>query len=52
MNGDLTVKILYLNAGFADPLTLFGSYHIYDYNLLANIRLNSLLRAAAFGSHR
>jgi hypothetical protein len=54
VNGDLTVKIPYFERhGFADALTLFGSYHLYDYNLFyANIRLNSLLRAAAFGSHR
>ncbi|HUI59494.1 MAG TPA: DUF3089 domain-containing protein [Steroidobacteraceae bacterium] len=35
--------------GFADALTLFGSYHIYDYNLFyANIRQNTVERVRAF----
>lgn len=36
-------------AGFSDVLTLFGSYHIFDYNLFyTNIRLNALQRLAAW----
>ncbi|HYM27938.1 MAG TPA: DUF3089 domain-containing protein, partial [Steroidobacteraceae bacterium] len=35
--------------GFADLLTLFGSYHIYDYNLFyVNIRSNALERINAW----
>jgi len=35
--------------GFADVLTLFGSYHVYDYNLFyVNIRRNARDRVAAF----
>jgi hypothetical protein len=37
--------------GFADVLTLFGSYHIFDYNLFyANIRGNAKARVLAFRS--
>ena len=35
--------------GFANPLTLFGSYHILDYNLFyANLRLNAQQRVLAY----
>lgn len=35
--------------GFADLLTLFGSYHVYDYNLFyVNIRRNARERVQAF----
>jgi hypothetical protein len=35
--------------GFADLLTLFGSYHVYDYNLFyLNIRRNARERVEAF----
>jgi hypothetical protein len=35
--------------GFADVLTLFGSYHVYDYNLFyVNIRRNARERVQAF----
>ncbi|HYL71108.1 MAG TPA: DUF3089 domain-containing protein [Candidatus Dormibacteraeota bacterium] len=37
--------------GFTDLLTLFGSYHIFDYNLFyANIRGNAKARVLAFRS--
>ena len=36
-------------AGFSDVLTLFGSYHIFDYNLFySNIRANALQRLGAW----
>jgi hypothetical protein len=39
--------------GFADLLTLFGSYHIFDYNLFyLNIRSNAAERTAAFRTSR
>jgi len=35
--------------GFADLLTLFGSYHVFDYNLFyLNIRSNAIERVAAY----
>jgi hypothetical protein len=35
--------------GFADALTLFGSYHIFDYNLFyTNIRVNAKQRVIAY----
>jgi hypothetical protein len=35
--------------GFADALTLFGSYHIFDYNLFyTNIRVNAKQRVMAY----
>ena len=35
--------------GFANPLTLFGSYHILDYNLFyANLRVNAQQRVLAY----
>lgn len=35
--------------GFADLLTFFGSYHVFDYNLFyTNIRVNGAERAAAY----
>ncbi|HEY2807355.1 MAG TPA: hypothetical protein VGI91_01045 [Steroidobacteraceae bacterium] len=35
--------------GFGNPLTLFGSYHILDYNLFyANLRLNAQQRVLAY----
>jgi hypothetical protein len=35
--------------GFADLLTFFGSYHVFDYNLFyTNIRVNVAERAAAY----
>jgi hypothetical protein len=34
--------------GFADLLTFFGSYHVFDYNLFyTNIRVNAAQRVAA-----
>jgi hypothetical protein len=50
VNDVLTVDIpLRLRHGFADLLTVFGSYHIYDYSLFyANIRANAVQRAEAF----
>ncbi len=37
--------------GFLDPLSLFGSYHIFDYNIFyLNIRSNALGRVAAHRS--
>ncbi len=37
--------------GFADALTLLGSYHVFDYNLFySNIRVNVRDRIAVFGS--
>jgi hypothetical protein len=52
-NGQLTVAIPFGNRhGFADALTLFGSYHIYDYNLFySNIRTNASERTSAFFAH-
>ncbi len=49
-DGELAVSIPWgRRHGFADALTLFGSYHIYDYNLFyTNIRVNADERAAAF----
>jgi hypothetical protein len=49
-NGQLTVAIPFGSRhGFSDVLTLFGSYHIYDYNLFyTNIRVNAGERVAAF----
>ncbi len=49
-DGELTVDIpMRSRHGFADALTLFGSYHIYDYNLFyLNIRLNVRERIAAY----
>jgi hypothetical protein len=36
-------------AGFTDVLTLFGSYHIFDYNLFyTNIRVNAVQRLGAW----
>jgi hypothetical protein len=36
-------------AGFIDPLTLFGSYHIFDYNIFyTNIRINAEQRVLAW----
>jgi hypothetical protein len=38
--------------GFFDLLTLFGSYHIFDYNLFyTNIRVNAQQRVAAWRAH-
>ena len=38
--------------GFSDLLTLFGSYHIFDYNLFyTNIRVNAQQRVAAWRAH-
>jgi hypothetical protein len=35
--------------GFANPLTLFGSYHVYDYNVFyTNIRINAEDRVRAY----
>ena len=35
--------------GFANPLTLFGSYHVYDYNVFyTNIRVNAEERVQAY----
>lgn len=50
VNDELTVSIPWGHRrGFADLLTLFGSYHIYDYNLFyANIRANADQRTLAF----
>ncbi|HEX4376182.1 MAG TPA: DUF3089 domain-containing protein [Steroidobacteraceae bacterium] len=50
VEGDLTVDIPFSRRrGFADMLTLFGSYHIYDYSLFyANIRENAEERVAAY----
>ena len=39
-------------SGFADLLTLFGSYHIYDYNIFyVNIRTNALERINSWHAH-
>ena len=39
--------------GFADALTLFGSYHIFDYNLFyTNIRVNAKQRVMAYHAVR
>ena len=39
--------------GFSDVLTVFGSYHILDYNLFyTNIRVNALERVAAYHNGR
>ena len=48
--GALQVSIpLGKRRGFADLLTLFGSYHIFDYNLFwGNIRGNATARVSAF----
>lgn len=48
--GELHIDIpLARRSGFSDVLTLFGSYHIFDYNLFyANIRLNAVQRVAAW----
>jgi hypothetical protein len=52
-NGQLTIAIPFgYRHGFADALTLFGSYHIYDYNLFySNIRANASQRTTAFLAH-
>ena len=35
--------------GFANALTLFGSYHVYDYNIFyTNIRVNAEDRVRAY----
>jgi len=49
-HGVLRVAIPFTQrSGFADILTLFGSYHIYDYNLFyTNIRLNVRERIRAW----
>jgi len=37
------------SGGFVNPLTLFGSYHIFDYKLFyTNIRINAQQRLAAW----
>ena len=48
--GHLEVDIpLSQRAHFSDMLTLFGSYHVFDYNLFyANIRLNAKERVLGF----
>lgn len=50
INDLLTVDIpLRLRHGFSDALTLFGSYHVVNYNLFyLNIRTNAQARAEAF----
>ncbi len=53
VRGDLTVAIpLARRRGFADLLTAFGSYHIYDYSLFyANLRANAKERVVAYLAH-
>jgi hypothetical protein len=44
---------LHASAGFSDVLTLFGSYHDFDYNLFyMNIRQNAVERVAAYLGER
>lgn len=49
-NGELAVSIPYRDRrGFSDALTMFGSYHVYDYNLFyTNIRANADARVDAY----
>lgn len=51
-DGRLEVDIpLSQRSRFSDVLTLFGSYHVFDYNLFyANIRLNAKERVLSFRS--
>lgn len=51
-NGRLEVDIPFSQrARFSDVLTLFGSYHVFDYNLFyANIRFNAKERVGSFRS--
>lgn len=53
-NGMLSVSIpLGYRRGFTDILSLFGSYHVFDYNLFyVNIRENAIGRVSAFLAER